>query len=552
MNIVRIQGEAEKRNGIYYELDIDGPFLGEGGMGRVYKGFCVDMRTGQRSVVAIKAVHESIQSPQLLERARREASVQIDNENLMKMYGFIENHEQLLSGAWVQRYYMPMEFLVGVNLEDMLRGITTDQNGLRIPFAEELYAYFQNDKVSAIAHVAKAILAGIMALHNKGFIHRDIDPSNVMITIDHKIKLIDFGICKQINTLATLDKHLTSSGTFIGKVNYAAPELVLGDVKSQNQTTDIYAIGVLLYQLYTGKLPFEGSDEHVLYCHLRKPMPIKDIKHPQLKKIIKKATEKSQEKRYASAAEMIVDLERLLNRTSRGEKVEVRKDGGKAKGIIITGVAAVAAVAAAFVFWPKEPSLPPPPPPTASELYSMALAKVAPGQPDSLVIEGKLMLRNLAKDSLYTEAIMTHYHHVLSDKDTLQWKDAYALVERLAVRDSLPEAMYQCGMVKSYHSEKQNLPEFEIYHFANDQDLLTAANWFEAVVEKDSTNYKARIYALMNYVQMKDPATYGDVMRQHYANYLLITQNLPEEEKQVYAKTLEVLRKRLFAWGLVN
>ena len=164
MNIVRIQGEAEKRKGIYYELDIDGPFLGEGGMGRVYKGFCVNMHTGQRSVVAIKAVHESIQSPQLLERARREAAIQIDNENLMKMFGFIENPEQLLSGAWVKRYYMPMEFLVGVNLDDLLKGITTDQNGLRIPFAEELYAYFQSDKVSAIAQIIKALLAGIMAM----------------------------------------------------------------------------------------------------------------------------------------------------------------------------------------------------------------------------------------------------------------------------------------------------------------------------------------------------------------------------------------------------
>lgn len=553
MNVVRIQGEDEKRSGIYYEFDKDGPFLGEGGMGRVYKGFCVDVRTGRRTVVAIKAVHESIQSPQLLERARREASIQINNENLMKMYGFIENQEQLLSGAWVQRYYMPMEFLVGVNLEDLMKGITSDQSGIRIPYADELYAFFQSDKVSAIAQIIKALLAGIMALHNKGYIHRDIDPSNVMITLDHKIKLIDFGICKQISSLVTMDKHLTSSGTFIGKVNYAAPELVLGDVKSQNQTTDIYAIGVLLYQLYTGKLPFTGSDEHVLFCHLRKPMPLKDIKHPQLRKIIKKATEKAQDKRYASAAEMIVDLERLLNRTSRGEHIEIKKGNGKLIGGIVAGVVA-AAVAAFVVFRPDpEPVLPPsPPPPTVSELYADAVSKIAPGQPDSLVIEGRREIYNLAKDSLYKEAIMAHYEYILSSKDTLRWNEAYTMIERLAARDSLPEAMYECAMIKSYHSAKLSLPEQERYDFVNQRDLIGAASLFEAVLQKDSSNYKARLYALINYNMLNDPLTYGEIMKYHYAKYIIDADSLPEEETKVYSAALEAVRRRMHNWGLIK
>lgn len=557
MNIVRIQGDAEKRAGIYYELDTDGPFLGEGGMGRVYKGFCVDMRTGQRSVVAIKAVHESIQSPQLLERARREASIQIENENLIKMYGFIENPEQLLSGAWVKRYYMPMELLVGVNLDDMMRGVTTDQHGLRIPFADELYAFFNSNKVVAIAQIAKALLAGIMAMHNKGFIHRDIDPSNVMITLDRKIKLIDFGICKQINTLATTDKHLTSTGTFIGKVNYAAPELVLGDVKSQNQTTDIYAIGVLLYQLYTGRLPFEGSDEHVLYCHLRKPMPVKDIKHPVLKKIIKKATEKSQDKRYASAAEMIVDLERLLSRTHGGDKVEVEKKKLPLGGII-AGAAAVAAAVAAIVFWPEktpEPVLPPPPPPTLSELYAQAVAKIAPGSPDSLVQLGRKEIYKLAKDSLHTKSIMSHYAHVISQQDTLKWAEAYALVERLAVRDSLPEAMYECAMASTY-LPKFDLPEKKLYGFINNVDLEKANAWLDAVIERDSTNYKALYYALINYVSIGRNATLDDehkeIMKRYYTAFVQLTDMLQNEETQKYRKESSVIKNTMIAWGIIK
>ena len=246
MNVIRIQGEYEKRCGVYYEFDRDSVPLGEGGMGRIYKGFRVDLRSGLRMPVAIKSVYANLHSKEILERARREASIQIDNENLMKMYGFIENQEQLPNGAWGIRYYMPMELLVGVNLDDVMRGVTTNCFGVQIPFAQQLYDLINTNKVKAISIITKAILAGIMALHNKGYIHRDIDPSNVMITIDGKIKLIDYGICKQVSSLATIDKALTASGTFIGKVNYAAPELVIGDVRHQNVTTDIYSIGVLM------------------------------------------------------------------------------------------------------------------------------------------------------------------------------------------------------------------------------------------------------------------------------------------------------------------
>ena len=129
----------------------------------------------------------------------------------------------------------------------------------------------------------------------------------------------------------------------------------------------------------------------------------KDVKHPQLRKIIKKATEKSQEKRYASAAEMIVDLERLLNKTHRGGEAIKPEQSGKGKLItgIAVGVAVVAAVVAFVVFRPKpEPELPPLPPPAVDELYAQALLKIAPGQPDSLVLQGRNEILSLAKDSL--------------------------------------------------------------------------------------------------------------------------------------------------------
>ena len=209
MNIIRLQGDVEKRNGIFYEYDADAVPLGEGGMGRVFKGFRVVERTGERIPVAIKAIYENIPE-RVVERARREAEIQLENDNLIRMYGFVET-PVLSEGVVVKVYYhVIMELLVGVTLESMMNGVVIDQNGMQIPYVAELYNLYVNERKGAVIRIMKAVLSGLMALHDKGYIHRDIDPSNIMITIDKKIKLIDFGICKQIVTLGSIDKGLCS------------------------------------------------------------------------------------------------------------------------------------------------------------------------------------------------------------------------------------------------------------------------------------------------------------------------------------------------------
>ena len=147
---------------------------------------------------------------------------------------------------------------------------------------------------------------------------------------------------------------------------------------------------------------------------------------------------------------------------------------------------------------------------------------------------------------------MAHYEYILSSKDTLRWNEAYTMIERLAARDSLPEAMYECAMIKSFHSAKLSLPEQERYDFVNQRDLIGAASLFEAVLQKDSTNYKARLYALINYNMLNDPLTYGEIMKYHYAKYIIDTDSLPEEETKVYSAALEAVRKRMHNWGLIK
>ncbi len=314
MNIVRIQGEAERYQGVYYEFDRDSSPLGEGGMGRIYHGFRVDER-GFRTTVAIKEIHQNIaHDPQLIERAMRESAIQINHDNLLRMYGFVTNIEfDPIHNANLPHYYMIMERLIGVDLSEILTGHLNDNSGMQIPLAASIHSAYTNpeEKDQSIMYVIRSVLFGLMALHNNGYIHRDIDPSNIMVTIDNKIKLIDFGVCKHVSYMAAPEKKLTSAGSFIGKVSYAAPELARGDVEHQDVTTDIYALGILIYKLCVGKLPFDGPDHEVLNAHITKKVPVENIANKDIRRIVEKATQKIQSKRYSSAAEMIADIEKI-------------------------------------------------------------------------------------------------------------------------------------------------------------------------------------------------------------------------------------------------
>lgn len=312
MLIKRLQGQLEKRNGYYYEFDMHSKPLGEGGMGVVYKGFKIYETTGNRSVVAIKAMFDGL-PPEVYERAEREASIRLRNDNLVEMLGFISEIEVTPYGIQKNKYYVVSEYLNGVVLSDLLTGQFKDKDGIEIPYAKQLYTDYISEKEKTSIEIIRCVLSGIMALHDKGYIHRDIDPTNIMVTDEGTIKLIDFGIAKYVRSLGTIDKSLTSTGKFIGKAEFASPELVLGDVRNQGYPTDIYAIGILFYQLLVGKLPFTGSKYEVLQMQLNNRVPVKHIKNPLFAKIVKKATEKNKSDRYSSVAELRVEIDKAAD-----------------------------------------------------------------------------------------------------------------------------------------------------------------------------------------------------------------------------------------------
>lgn len=311
MSLYTIQGKTEARLGIHYEFDSNDMPLGEGGMGKVYRGKCVDEKTGKSRNVAIKFIYSEVASPYVIEKARREAAIRIRHDNLVEMLGFIETESKSVLGEVNHHYHVVSELLEGVSLDKLFEGKLTDQQGRFVPFAEKLFKDYQQDVNHFAIEIIKSVLSGLMAMHDAGYIHRDIDPSNIMITSDGHIKLIDFGIAKKMNSLTTSDKRLTQTGQFVGKPEYASPELIMGAIDEQNQTTDIYAVGILLFQCIVGHIPFQGDRTEIIQKQLRTPMPLNLIKHKGLRKIIGIATDKSRAKRFQSAAEFRVALDNL-------------------------------------------------------------------------------------------------------------------------------------------------------------------------------------------------------------------------------------------------
>ncbi len=309
MPLVEIIDRNQQAPRYRYFIDTDAKPLGRGGMGVVYRGIQTDRYNGSKREVAIKAMHPGLPDD-VIGRARNEASIRMVSPNLIEMIDFLECVFDSGNGPQVH-YYVVSELLHGVSLLDLTGGRVTDGDGQVIPFAQTLYNQYTANRKSFVCFIAKNVLSGLFMLHTDGIIHRDIDPSNVMITSDNKVKLIDFGVAKRLTNEQNADG--TRFGTFIGKAAYSAPELVSGDIPKHSAPSDLYSVGILMYALLLEDLPFKGNITQITSAVLSKPMPLKNIPDGKLRKIIGKATRKDIDKRYQSATAFITDIDNVLS-----------------------------------------------------------------------------------------------------------------------------------------------------------------------------------------------------------------------------------------------
>jgi serine/threonine protein kinase/tetratricopeptide (TPR) repeat protein len=304
--------------------------IGAGGMGLVYHAHDEHLHRD----VAIKVLPPgTLTSPDARRRFRNEALAlsQLNHPNIATIHDFDTQGDL---------DFLVMEYVAGETLRQKISaGPLPEDETLRI---------------------ALQVVDGLSAAHERGLVHRDLKPENVRLTLDHRPKILDFGVAKLIRPITDLTTTETNLRVIAGTLPYMAPEQVLGS--AVDHRADIFSLGVVLYEMVTGQHPFTGANSSTLPAAIlhRRPVPPSSRNprvSPALEYIILKALEKDLALRYQSAAEIRADLERLKRDTDSGRvaiSVADRKEPTKPRRrwiVPAAGAVVIAMLIAVGLFW---------------------------------------------------------------------------------------------------------------------------------------------------------------------------------------------------------
>jgi serine/threonine protein kinase len=253
--------------------------LGRGAMGVTYKAFDVDLHCPVTlKVISEKYLGEESARLRFLREARAAASVR--HPNVASVFHL---------GRTGQNYFYAMEFVEGETLENLIKR----SGRLEVKLALE---------------IATQVATGLAAVHERNLVHRDIKPTNIMVTLKEEgsvtAKIIDLGLAKTLDESAS-EVGISSPGAFVGTPAFASPEQFAGvgvDIRS-----DLYSLGVTLWEMLTGQVPFRGSPAEVMYQHQHAPLPVEQLKGvPQsLVVLLEVLLEKDPARRFQNPAELL-------------------------------------------------------------------------------------------------------------------------------------------------------------------------------------------------------------------------------------------------------
>jgi serine/threonine-protein kinase len=303
--------------------------LGKGGMGKVYKAHDTEIK----EKVALKLLKPEIAADEkTIERFRNEIRLarKIVHKNVGRMYDLSK-----ADGT----YFITMEYVEGQDL----RGLIRQSRQLT---------------VGTTINIAKQVSEGLAEAHKLGVVHRDLKPSNIMIDKEGNVRIMDFGIARSLTA-----KGITGAGVMIGTPEYMSPEQA--EVKEVDQRSDIYSLGVILYEMVTGRVPFEGETPLGIAMKHKSETP-KDPRElnaqlpEDLNRVIMRCLEKDKEKRYQSAGEVRSELENIEKGIPTTERIVSERKPltsqeitvtFSAKRLLIPGLAIIAVAIIGIFLW---------------------------------------------------------------------------------------------------------------------------------------------------------------------------------------------------------
>jgi tRNA A-37 threonylcarbamoyl transferase component Bud32 len=299
--------------------------LGRGGMAEVYKAYQPNLDR----YVAIKMMHTFLSDEkEFLARFEREAKVvaTLRHPNIVQVYDF---------DAEGGVYYMVMEYITGETLKARMQNL------------EASAAWVSLDDA---ARVIVGVGSALKYAHERGMVHRDVKPANVMITLEGQVILTDFGIAKIVSA-----SNLTASGAMVGTPSYMAPEQGMG--QPGDERSDIYSLGVMLYQLVLGRLPFDADTPlAVVLKHINDPLPLPKALNPDisddLNRVILKSLAKDPADRYQKVADMTADLRKAMGMSPE----DSHSDAAKSSAIKLAGATMVGRVGGGVTPLPRSMS----------------------------------------------------------------------------------------------------------------------------------------------------------------------------------------------------
>jgi serine/threonine protein kinase/Tfp pilus assembly protein PilF len=269
--------------------------LGKGGMGRVYKVHDTEIK----EKVALKLLKPEIAADErIIERFRNELKIarKVSHKRVCRMYDI---------GKEEEKYFITMEYVEGKDLKSLIR---------------------EKGKISKneVLKLAKQICEGLAEAHELGIVHRDLKPQNIMIDKDGNAKIMDFGIARSVEA-----PGVTQTGIMIGTPDYISPEQAEG--AETDHRSDIYALGVILYEMVTGSVPFKGDTALSVALKHKAQLPKEPRKlnpeiSEQLSRLILVCMEKDRERRYQTAEELLADLKNIEDSFPLGTKIKPRRE----------------------------------------------------------------------------------------------------------------------------------------------------------------------------------------------------------------------------------